>query len=72
MGVARILGMEEKFSAGEQAVYAHSRDPDKIILLERHRSYRTDHFVEDFKKLGIDLEEIERAFEEYQRSRMPH
>lgn len=57
--------MEEKFGAGEEAVYAHSQDPDKIILLQRHRSYRTDSFVEDFEKLGFSCEQIEEAYERY-------
>jgi hypothetical protein len=69
VGTSRILGLEEKFRTGDMAVYEHTRDSERIILLQIHRSYRTDHLVEDFEKIGISRDQIEWAFEQYQRSR---
>ena len=69
VGTARILGLEEKFRTGDMAVYEHTRDSERIILLQIHRSYRTDHLVEDFRKIDISREQVERAFEQYEQSR---
>ena len=69
METVPTLGLEEKFPAGEMAVYEHTQDSERIILIPIHREYRTEHFVEDFSGIGIDREQIETAFERYERSR---
>ena len=62
VGIAKELGMEEKFGAGEEAVYEHRSDPDKITLLQRHRSMLSEHFISQFEGIGFSRQQIEEAY----------